>query len=384
MVLSLVCACQFMVILDAAIVNVALPSIRRDLGFTPTGLAWVVNGYLLIFAGFMLLGGRAADLFGHRRILAAGLCLFSASSLAGGLATAPEVLVAARVAQGMGAAMLAPATLAVINTSFTEEHARARAFGAWSASGGVGGMAGAVAGGAITTGLSWRWVFLINVPIGAVLIVVAMMSLAGTRTGRRESLDLTGAVTGTAGLAALIYGVMHSADHGWTSVLVVGPAVAGLLLLVVFTVVEARVATQPMMPLRLFTIRGVAVGNGMLLLFGGIAIAMWYFDGDGVDQPQAGVQPTTGTGGQRQFGQPAAPGWAEQGGQLGDDAQVGQQGMELGLDPGAHPDQPSPGPDQPAGLTGVGWGDPGLGQQVGPQQVGQGLGIHGVVLDPGG
>ena len=139
--------------------------------------------------------------------------------------------------------MLAPATLAVINTYFTEPQARARAFGAWSASGGVGGMAGALAGGAITTGLSWRWVFLINVPIGAVLIVLAMTSLAGTRASRRESLDLGGAVTGTAGLAALIYGVMQSADQGWMSVRVLGPAVAGLLLLVVFAVVEARVAT---------------------------------------------------------------------------------------------------------------------------------------------
>jgi EmrB/QacA subfamily drug resistance transporter len=277
LVLALACACQFMVILDAAIVNVALPSIDRDLGFTPTGLAWVVNGYLLTFAGFMLLGGRAADLFGHRRMLVAGLFLFSASSLAGGLATAPEVLVAARVTQGVGAAMLAPATLAVINTHFTEKHERARAFGAWSAAGGVGGMAGAVAGGALTTGLSWRWVFLINVPIGAVLIALAMLSLAGTRTVRRESLDLTGAVTGTAGLAALIYGVMQSADHGWTSVPVVGPAGAGLLLLVVFAVVEARFAARPMVPLRLFRIRALAVGHGMLVLFGAIAIAMWYF-----------------------------------------------------------------------------------------------------------
>jgi EmrB/QacA subfamily drug resistance transporter len=277
LVLTLACACQFMVILDASIVNVALPSIRRDLGFTPTGLAWVVNGYLLTFAGFMLLGGRAADLFGNRRIVIAGMVVFSTSSLVAGMSSAPEVLVAARVAQGMGAAMLAPAAVVVINTYFTEEHARARAFGAWAASGGVGGMAGAVVGGALTTGLSWRWVFLINVPIGAVLIVVSMMALAGMRTVRRESLDLTGAVTGTVGLAALIYGVMHSADHGWTSLLVAGPAGAGLLLLVVFTVVEARFAAQPMMPLRLFKIRGVAVGNVMLLLFGGIAIAMWYF-----------------------------------------------------------------------------------------------------------
>ncbi|MBB5783689.1 MFS transporter [Nonomuraea jabiensis] len=273
LVLALACACQFMVILDASIVNVALPSVRDELGFTATGLAWVVNGYLLSFAGFMLLGGRAADLFGPRRMLVAGLLSFSVASLAAGLAGAPEVLVAARVAQGVGAAMMAPATLAVINTFFTEPKARARAFGAWSASGGVGGMVGALAGGAITTGLSWRWVFLINVPIGAVLIVVAMMSLAGTRISRRGSLDLVGAVTGTAGLAALIYGVMQSADHGWTS----GPVVAGLLLIAAFIVVEARFARQPMVPLRLFKVRGVAVGNGMLLLFGGIAIAMWYF-----------------------------------------------------------------------------------------------------------
>ncbi|WP_431918799.1 MFS transporter [Nonomuraea jabiensis] len=273
LVLALACACQFMVILDASIVNVALPSVRDELGFTATGLAWVVDGYLLSFAGLMLLGGRAADLFGPRRMLVAGLLSFSVASLAAGLAAAPEILVAARVAQGVGAAMMAPATLAVINTFFTEPKARAKAFGAWSASGGVGGMVGALAGGAITTGLSWRWVFLINVPIGAVLIVVAMMSLTGTGTSRRGSLDLIGAVTGTAGLAALIYGVMQSADHGWTS----GPVVAGLLLLAVFVVVEARFARQPMVPLRLFKIRGVAVGNGMLVLFGGIAIAMWYF-----------------------------------------------------------------------------------------------------------
>ncbi|MEO3804598.1 MFS transporter [Nonomuraea sp. B1E8] len=277
MTLALACACQFMVILDSSIVNLALPSIGGELGFTPTGLAWVVNGYLLTFGGFMLLGGRAADLFGPRRMLVAGLLAFSVSSLAGGLAAAPEVLVAARVAQGIGAAMMAPATLAVINTSFTGPAARAKAFGAWSASGGVGGMAGAVTGGAITTGVSWRWVFLINVPIGAVLIVVAMVSLAGVRTGRRGPLDLTGAVTGTAGLAALIYGVMQGVDHGWTSAPVLGPAVAGVLLLVAFTVVEARFATQPIMPMRLFRIRGIAVGSGMLLLFGGIAIAMWYF-----------------------------------------------------------------------------------------------------------
>ncbi|WP_458690588.1 MFS transporter [Nocardia tengchongensis] len=277
LVLALVCACQFMVILDSSIVNVALPSVQRDLGFTATGLAWVVNGYLLTFAGFMLLGGRAADLFGQRRMLIGGLAVFSAASLVGGLAGTAGVLVAARIAQGIGAALLAPATLAVINTGFTETRARAQAFGAWSAAGGVGGMAGAIAGGAITTGLSWRWVFLINVPIGAVLIAVALLSLSGAPVRRRESLDLIGAVTGTAGLAALIFGVMRSADHAWTSGQVAGPVGAGLLLLVVFVVVEARFATRPLVPLRLFRIRQVAVGDALLLLFGGISIAMWYF-----------------------------------------------------------------------------------------------------------
>jgi EmrB/QacA subfamily drug resistance transporter len=267
-VLALACACQFMVILDASIVNVALPSVRRELGFTPTDLAWVVNGYLLAFAGLMLPGGRAADLFGHRRMLVAGLSLFSAASLIAGLAAEPGVLVAARVVQGGGAAMMAPATLALINTTFTEGGARARAFGAWSVAGGVGGTVGAIAGGALTTGLSWRWAFLINVPVGAVLIVAAGRSPVGPRAGR-ESLDLAGAVTGTAGLAALIYGIMRGIGYGWV--------VAGLLLLALFVVVEARLATRPMMPMRLFGIRGVAVGNGALLLFGGIAIAMWYF-----------------------------------------------------------------------------------------------------------
>jgi EmrB/QacA subfamily drug resistance transporter len=277
MVLFLVCACQFMVILDASIVNVALPTIHDELGFTDSSLAWVVNGYTLTFGGFMLLGGRAADLFGQRQMLIAGLALFSAASLVGGLAGAGGVLVTARVAQGVGAAMLAPATLAVINTCFTDPPARAKAFGAWSSSGGLGGMVGAIAGGAMTTGLSWRWVFLINVPIGALLVATAIRALSGARNGGRESLDLVGAILGTAGLATFIYGVMQIADHGWTSAKVVVPGGIGLLLLVVFVAMESRFIAQPMMPLRLFRIRGVAVGGLMLVLFGGIAIAMWYF-----------------------------------------------------------------------------------------------------------
>lgn len=277
LVLALACVSQFMVILDASIVNVAMPSIQADLGFSGTGLAWVVNGYLLTFAGFLLLGGRAADLFGRRRLLVTGLLLFAGASLLAGLATSPEVLVAARVVQGVGAALLAPATLAVLNTAFTEPRERARAFGAWSAAGGIGGTAGALAGGALTTGLSWRWIFLINVPIAVALIAAALASLPGARPLRREPLDLIGALTATAGLAAAIFGVMQSADREWTSARVAGPVVAGVLLLVAFTFVEVRIAVRPMLPLRLFRSRRVAVGSAMLLVFGGIGIAMWYF-----------------------------------------------------------------------------------------------------------
>jgi EmrB/QacA subfamily drug resistance transporter len=277
LVLALICVSQFMVILDASIVNVALPSVQRELGFSGTGAAWVVNGYLLTFAGFLLLGGRAADLVGRRQMLVIGLVLFSAASLAAGVALTPPVLIVARIVQGIGAAMLAPATLAALNTTFTEPHQRARAFGAWSAAGGVGGMAGALAGGAITTGLSWRWVFLINVPIGALLIMAALVSLPAARPVRREALDVAGAITATAGLAAGIYGVMQSADHGWTSPRAAGPVIAGLVLLTAFVIIEARTAVPAMLPLRLFGSRRVTVGSVMLVLFGAVTIAMWYF-----------------------------------------------------------------------------------------------------------
>ncbi|MQY25366.1 MFS transporter [Nocardia aurantia] len=275
--LALACAGQFMVILDASVVNVALPSIQWELGFSPGGLTWVVNGYLLAFAGLMLSAGRAVDLFGRRRMFVAGLMLFSASSLVGGLATGAAVLVAARVAQGAGAALLAPATLAVINTGFAAGADRARAFGAWSAAGGAGGMAGAIVGGVITGALSWRWVFPINVPIGAVLIAVAATALPGTPRERRGRLDPIGTITATAGLGALVFGVMRGGEHGWTSGQTLVPIGAGVVLLLGFLTAERYLATSPMMPLRLFGIRRTAAGNAMLLWFGAVPIAMWYF-----------------------------------------------------------------------------------------------------------
>jgi len=276
-ILALVSACQFMVILDAAIVNVALPSIRRDLGFTPTGLAWVVNGYLLTLGGLLLVGGRASDILGHRRMLVVGLGGFSLASMIAGLAQTQQTLVCARLVQGAGAALLVPATLAVINLSFTQPHQRARALGAWSAAGGVGGMAGALVGGALTSGLSWRWVFLVNVPIGAMLVIVAWRELSTGSVARRGSLDLSGGLLGTTGLGAFIYGVMQSASHDWSAPEVLTPLVGGLALLTAFVVFEQRVATRPMVPPGLFRNRGVAVGNAMLFVFGAIPIAMWYF-----------------------------------------------------------------------------------------------------------
>jgi EmrB/QacA subfamily drug resistance transporter len=276
LVLALICSCQFMVILDSAIINVALPSVQEELGFSSVSLAWVVNAYLLTFGGLMLLGGRAADLFGHRAVLVVGMAVFTLASLVAGLASSPQMLIAARAVQGGGAALLAPATLALINSNYSGQD-RARAFGAWSAAGGLGGMAGAIAGGVLTTGLSWRWVFLINVPIGLLLITGAMVIHAASSARQKRAFDLAGAVTGTLGLAAIIYGVMQTAEHNWSSVYVAGSIAAGLALLAAFVITERFLVHDPMLPMRLFAVRNVVVGNAMLALFGSLGIAMWYF-----------------------------------------------------------------------------------------------------------
>jgi EmrB/QacA subfamily drug resistance transporter len=276
LVLALICSCQFMVILDSAIINVALPSVQAELGLSPVNLAWVVNAYLLTFGGLMLLGGRAADLFGHKTVLIVGMAIFALASLVAGLAATAPILIAARAVQGAGAALLAPATLALLNSTYSGLD-RVRAIGAWSAAGGLGGMAGAIAGGVLTTGLSWRWVFLINVPIGLLLIAGAIAIHAAPALRQRRAFDLAGAVTGTLGLAALIYGVMQSVEHSWASVYVAGSVAAGLAFLAVFAIAEKYLVRDPMLPMRLFAVRNVVVGNAMLALFGSLGIAMWYF-----------------------------------------------------------------------------------------------------------
>lgn len=277
-VLGLACAAQFMVVLDVSVVNVALPSIGSALGFAAADLPWVVNAYGLVFAGLLLLGGRLADVLGHRRAFVLGLALFSAASLAGGLAGAPGALIAARAVQGAGAALLAPATLTVLTGTFPEGLARTRALAVWTAVGVAGGAAGNLIGGALTEYLSWRWILLVNVPIGVVGVLLGAHLLpAGRGRARRPRLDIPGAVLATAGVAVLTYGLAQAESRGWGDAVTVGAAVAGLMLLMGFVGVEVRVARAPLVPLGLLRARSVGVGNLILLLTGACLIPMWYF-----------------------------------------------------------------------------------------------------------
>ncbi|WP_455908210.1 MFS transporter, partial [Streptomyces hygroscopicus] len=214
--LWLACAAQFMVVLDVSVVNVALPSIQTALGFDAAGLQWVVGSYALVFAGFLLLGGRLADLYGRRRVFVWGLALFSVSSLAGGLATGPGLLIAMRAVQGLGAAVLAPATLTILTTTFPEGPGRTKALAIWTAVSSAGGAAGNLIGGVLTDALSWRWILLINVPIGAVAVLAALRLLPSDHSGMMSGkLDIPGAVLATLGVTALVYGVNQAGTHGW-------------------------------------------------------------------------------------------------------------------------------------------------------------------------
>ena len=217
-----------MVVLDASIVNVALPSIQRDLHFSTSGLQWIVNAYTLTFAGFLLLGGRAADLFGRRRVFLVGLAVFTVSSLLGGMAQNEAWLVGARAVQGLGAAILAPATLTILTATFAEGPARAWALGAWSAVSSAGASAGALLGGILTDFLSWRWILFVNVPVGIVAVVAARRYLPESRADMaHRHLDLAGAVTVTAGLVALVFAFVRTETYSWGSAQVLRAAGAG-------------------------------------------------------------------------------------------------------------------------------------------------------------
>ncbi|TDB85788.1 DHA2 family efflux MFS transporter permease subunit, partial [Actinomadura sp. 7K534] len=265
---------QFLVVLDVSVVNVALPEVSAGLGLGVTGLQWVVNAYVVTFAGFLLLGGRAADLFGRKRVFLWGVGLFTLASLAAGFAQSGGVLIAARSVQGVGAAVLAPVTLSLVTANFPEGPARTKAIALWTAVGTAGGATGGLVGGLLTDYLSWRWVFLINVPVGALVALVAVRWLREERnTAGRVRLDVPGAVLVTAGVALLAFGIGRIESHGWTALV---PLTAGLVLLAAFVAVEARTA-QPLVRLGLFRLRSVAVGNlaTLVIMMGGFAL--WYF-----------------------------------------------------------------------------------------------------------
>ncbi|MGW2019055.1 MFS transporter [Streptomyces sp. NPDC001927] len=270
------CAGQFLVVLDVSVVNVALPSMRADLGLSAIGLQWVLNAYSIAFAGFMLLGGRAADLFGRKRMFLLGLGLFTAASVAGGLAQEGWQLVAARAVQGLGAAVLAPATLTIVTAAVPAGPARTRAIGTWTAVGAAGGAAGGFVGGVLVDLLSWRWVLLINVPVGVLVLAGAALWLSESRTTGGRRLDLPGAVLVTGGLASVAYGIVQTEEGGWGAPATLVPLLGGLALLGVFVAVEARTAA-PLMPLKLFRSRAVSAANVSILLAGSTSFGMWFF-----------------------------------------------------------------------------------------------------------
>ncbi len=275
-VVALACAGQFLVVLDVSVVNVALPSVRTGLGLGEQGLQWVVNAYSIAFAGFMLLGGRAGDLFGRKRMFLVGLGLFTLASLAGGLAQESWQLLLARAVQGLGAAVLAPSTLTIVTAAVPEGAARTRAIATWTAVGAGGGAAGGFVGGVLVDLLSWRWVLLINVPVGAIVLAGAARWLAESRAGDGRRLDLPGAVLVTAGLATLAYGISQTEAEGWAATATLVPLCAGLALIALFLLAEAR-AKAPLMPLALLRLRSVASANVAMFLSGSAMFCMWFF-----------------------------------------------------------------------------------------------------------
>jgi EmrB/QacA subfamily drug resistance transporter len=277
-VLAIASLGQYMVVLDVSIVNVALPSIRGDLGFSASGLQWVVNAYTIVFAGFLLLGGRAADLFGQRRLFLIGLGLFTCASLAGGFAQGETMLIAARVAQGLGGAVLSPATLTIITTTFREPARRARALGVWSAVAGAGGASGALLGGILTDYLSWRWILFVNVPVGLAGLVLARLILPeNTPSAGSRHIDIPGAFLVTGGLVALVYGIVASDSHGWSGAATLTGLAVGGILLACFVAYETRVADVPLVPMRLFRSRRLTVANLVMFFLSGGVFASWYF-----------------------------------------------------------------------------------------------------------
>ena len=276
--LALVCLVQFMVILDVAIVTLALPSIKTSLHFSETGLQWVISAYTLTFGGLLLLGGRAGDLLGRRRVLIAGLVVFTGASLVCGLASSSGMLIAARAVEGVGAAIVSPATLAVVSTTFPDPGAeRNKAMGIFFSMGGLGPAVGVLAGGLLTNGPGWEWIFFINLPVGALALLLAPRLLSESRAelGHRR-FDTTGALLGTAGLSLLVYAVVSTNAHRWSSATTIGLLAGAAALLGAFLVVEAR-SRFAVMPLGFFRNLSVSGANAVGLMLGTSIFAMFFF-----------------------------------------------------------------------------------------------------------
>ncbi len=275
LVLLVICGAQMMVVLDATIVNIALPSIESALNFSSTSLTWVLNAYTLAFGGLLLLGGRLGDQYGHRRIFTLGLIVFSVASLLGGLSQNGAELLAARAVQGLGGALAAPAALALLTNTFEEGPARFRAFGIFSAVAGSGAAIGLMLGGILTDLLSWRWVLFVNVPIGLLLAFLAPRVL-GEAPRRARRLDFGGAFTVTAGMTLLVYGLVRAADHGWSEPWTLGSFAAAIVLLVSFVLIE-RAHSQPLVPLRMFRDRNRAGAYVVMLCAAAALFSVFFF-----------------------------------------------------------------------------------------------------------
>jgi EmrB/QacA subfamily drug resistance transporter len=277
-VLFVVCLAQFMVILDVSIVNVALPEMRRGLHFSTTGLQWVVNAYTLTFAGFLMLGGRSADLLGRKRVFLSGVGLFALSSLICSLAQSRGMLIGARTLQGFAGAVVSPATLSIITSSFREGPERNKGLAAWGAIGGLGASSGALLGGFLTQGLGWPAIFAVNVPLGAVAILAGLKVIPNepAHDGERH-FDVTGAVLVTAGLVSLTFGIVRTDTLGWGSTGVLVPVAAAIVLLAAFVYVEARVATAPLVPLSIFRLSRLRAANLIVILLYAAQFPSWFF-----------------------------------------------------------------------------------------------------------
>lgn len=277
LVLVIACLAQFMVVLDATVVNIALPSVQRGLHFTAANLQWVVNGYTLIFGGFLLLGGRAADLIGRKRLFVAGVLLFSLASLLNGFAQSSGILIAGRALQGLGGALVSPAALSIVTTTFTEGEQRTKALGVWSAIAAGGAAVGLLFGGVLTDLASWRWVFFVNVPVGIATIVLALRYVSESRVEvKHRSFDIAGAAAITGGLVVLVYAIVKAQAYGWGSARTLGLGAVAIVLLAAFVAIERR-SQAPLMRLSIFRIRSLAVADAALLLVASGMFGMFYF-----------------------------------------------------------------------------------------------------------